>query len=226
MRCNNCGWVHNEPALKCEKCNYALDGSLNINQVKAPSNDFTNQGLSKTISGKKTDLEPWDVSNTGELHDDPIGPNHVSSTGLKEQSLPFVKEDHSENARNEERPIDDSPPIAQKPMVNNFNQTIDPSRLAKSNSSFSLKPIARQGEDDTSSLFFAEESVDLTRSNTDPNNMTITSKVQAVIENVDGVWYLLDKSSLKTTFKQTDEPTKLKSGDVILMGDRKFIFEI
>ena len=48
--------------------------------------------------------------------------------------------------------------------------------------------------------------------------------VQLVCE--DGQWYIQDKSAQHTTFIYAGEKTALKDGDVILMGNRQFIFHI
>jgi hypothetical protein len=55
--------------------------------------------------------------------------------------------------------------------------------------------------------------------------MTITSKEQAEIKLENGDWYIVDKSEKKTTFVRPDAAIKLKKGDIILLGDTKFIFE-
>jgi hypothetical protein len=71
---------------------------------------------------------------------------------------------------------------------------------------------------------FQSPSVVLNRQNTDPVNPTITSKQQAVLTFEDGVWYIEDKSALQTTFVRVGRKTALQDGDIILMGDREFIF--
>lgn len=67
---------------------------------------------------------------------------------------------------------------------------------------------------------------ELNRENLDPDNQTITSKVQAQLICEDGQWYIQDKSSQHTTFVYAGEKTAIKDGDVILMGNRQFVFHI
>lgn len=64
----------------------------------------------------------------------------------------------------------------------------------------------------------------LNRANLDENNYTITSKVQAEVFFTNKKWHVVDKSEFKTTFVQACNPVELKDGDIVLMGDRKFIF--
>ena len=73
-------------------------------------------------------------------------------------------------------------------------------------------------------LEFSGESVVLNRSNTDEENMTITSKEQAVLIYENKKWYIQDKSEQKTTFVYTSDKIELKPGDVIVLGNRRFEF--
>jgi hypothetical protein len=98
--------------------------------------------------------------------------------------------------------------------------TIDP----YSRKGFSLRPIVN-GVPSSTILDFGENSVRLNRSNTLSDNMSITSKAQAEITNKDGVWTIIDHSESKTTFVHAGEPREIRKGDIIVMGDTKFIFE-
>ncbi len=54
--------------------------------------------------------------------------------------------------------------------------------------------------------------------------MSITSRIQAVISRKDDRWFIEDKSEQKTTFVQANIPQPLKDGDIILLGNRLFVF--
>jgi len=69
-------------------------------------------------------------------------------------------------------------------------------------------------------------SIELNRSNLDPGNSSITGKVQAELTYEDGTWRMKDRSELQTTFLLASTPTPLKDGDILLLGDRKFIFSM
>ena len=75
------------------------------------------------------------------------------------------------------------------------------------------------------SLVFDGESHVLNRGNVDAENLTITSKAQAEIVNVDGEWYIEDKSILRTTFIQVSKRMKIRKGDIIVLGNRRFLFD-
>lgn len=91
-----------------------------------------------------------------------------------------------------------------------------------------LKPVIFPGEDTR----YAPQPVnikgdynELNRQLLDPDNNTITSKVQAILTFKDGKWYVQNQSAQKTTYVYAGEPVEVKSGDIILMGNRTFVFE-
>lgn len=68
------------------------------------------------------------------------------------------------------------------------------------------------------------DSIELNRDNLEPSNNTISQKTQAILVFEDGQWYIEDKSSYQTTYIHAAGKTPIKSGDVILMGNRRFTF--
>ncbi|GHT66105.1 hypothetical protein AGMMS50239_27040 [Bacteroidia bacterium] len=65
----------------------------------------------------------------------------------------------------------------------------------------------------------------LNRENTERENHTITSKEQAALTYENGKWYIEDKSIMKTTFIYVSKKQEIQSGDIIVLGNRKFIFK-
>ena len=65
----------------------------------------------------------------------------------------------------------------------------------------------------------------MNRDNSEPDNRTITSKEQAELTCEDGKWYVLNKSELGSTYIECNRKIEILSGDVIVMGDRRFKFE-
>jgi hypothetical protein len=74
-------------------------------------------------------------------------------------------------------------------------------------------------------LSFSGEEIVLNRANTEPDNATITSKEQAVLTCENKHWFIRDRSELKTTYLYVSEKTELKPGDIIVLGDRRFLFD-
>ena len=88
-----------------------------------------------------------------------------------------------------------------------------------------LKPLPWDGENiDHQPISFSGKSIVLNRDNTDPNNQSITSSEQAVLTYEDGEWFIVDKSSMHTTYIQASHSTKLHKGDIIVLGNRLFEF--
>ncbi len=108
----------------------------------------------------------------------------------------------------------------------NFRGTINPYMMnVETDPTFLLKPIKRMDErHDFNEQEYEGKEVVLNRDNTDPGNPSITSREQAVITNVDGRWYIEDKSDQKTTFVRAGEKIELHDGDIILLGNRMFEF--
>ena len=89
---------------------------------------------------------------------------------------------------------------------------------------FRLTSVPRHNEVNSNTVEFEGESVILNRNTLDRENYTISGQEHAVVENINGRWYINNRSSLKTTYIQVNSPTEIKEGDVILLGDRMFIF--
>ncbi|MDR0698438.1 MAG: hypothetical protein LBG28_04340, partial [Tannerella sp.] len=74
-------------------------------------------------------------------------------------------------------------------------------------------------------LSFSDKRIILNRANTEPGNITITSKEQALLSCENKRWFIEDRSELKTTYLYVSEKTELKPGDIIVLGDRRFLFD-
>ena len=66
----------------------------------------------------------------------------------------------------------------------------------------------------------------MTRENTESNNRTITSKEQAELICEDGKWFVLNKSELGSTYLEANRKLEIQQGDIIVLGDRRFKFEV
>lgn len=117
---------------------------------------------------------------------------------------------------------------APKPPVGNGGPragTVNPWMKPSSGTFCTLKPIAWEGENvDHQTLSFSGSTISLNRANTDPNNQSITSNVQAELTCEDGEWYIIDKSSMHTTYVLASRKMKLHKGDIVVLGNRLFEF--
>lgn len=124
-------------------------------------------------------------------------------------------------------------------LILNEKKTIPPAAALENNSNkdtvyaftqergFSLQILKDNNEIDHSKkeLQFKGEKIDLNRSTLDPENMTITSKIQAEINFKDGNFYLENRSLLQTTFLVVIKPCKISKGDIIVFGNKRFLFK-
>lgn len=104
--------------------------------------------------------------------------------------------------------------------------TINPWMSPQNGTFCTLKPLSWENEGiEYNPLSYSGETIILNRANTDPNNQSITSKEQAELTYNNGSWFIEDKSGQKTTYIHAGRKTKLESGDIIILGNRRFEFK-
>ena len=92
---------------------------------------------------------------------------------------------------------------------------------------FKLTLIPEADEQITSATKIYEgDNIILNRDNTEPRNKSITGREHAQIVREDGRWFIENKSSTKTTYIVVDRKIEIQSGDVIILGNRQFKFEL
>lgn len=92
---------------------------------------------------------------------------------------------------------------------------------------FKLTLIPETDELITSSTKVYEGDVTiLNRDNTDPRNKSITTKEHALITCENGHWFIENKSKTNTTYLVVERKLELEPGDVIILGNRRFRFEL
>lgn len=207
MRCNNCGWENPDGNQKCEKCNAPLQNG----GATSP-----NAGLHETLRENGPFSQPhsqqW-ADHTVREYDHTV---LDSERTLRDETL------RDPQPQTEREP---------EPKQEDLGGTINPYAGMGSYVPVSrciLKPVIFPGEDTRYApkpANFKGDHIELNRQSIDPDNNTITSKVQATLTHKNGKWYIQNQSMQKTTYIFADEPVELKSGDIILMGNRTFVFE-
>ena len=81
-----------------------------------------------------------------------------------------------------------------------------------------------EGEKEQEPQHYEGTEILLNRKNTEPANRTITQKEQAVLTYNEGKWYIENRSNSNPTYIVASRPIELQEGDLIVMGDRKFLF--
>lgn len=109
---------------------------------------------------------------------------------------------------------------------NHFGGTVNPWSKPQDSAFFTLRPIEWDGEGvEYTPTTHSGDRIVLNRTNTDPNNNSITSHEQAVVTKEDGHWFIENKSEQKTTMLRIDRKIELVDGDVIVLGNRFFEFK-
>lgn len=213
MRCTQCGWPNRPEATTCSKCGAPL----------SEAETSANNPLKQTVS--EGEVFGHEVGSAGQPN---ICPK--CSYPLRPGSDKCPNCGTLLSAPKSPTSVEESPRYVRRPTVLNapkFNGTVNvwTEGGIGVTPSFILSPVKRNGErHDPENVELEGEEVQLNRENIDPGNMSITSKVQAVIRRSDDHWVIEDRSEQKTTFVQAKEPQILHDGDIILMGNRLFVF--
>lgn len=213
MRCKNCGWENPDDFKRCEKCNTSLEG-VSFNAAPAATPQNFNKTVNEAVVFPNSPAMDANVCpkcgypmRPGVL----VCPNcHCGATEKESQVCPIAHET----------------PAAKQVKASSVQETINPWVQVAPASKCVLEPIVQEGIETPESLHLKGDAHELNRTNLDPENQTITSKIQASLTCEDGQWFIVDKSVQHTTFIYAGEKTALKDGDVILMGNRQFVFHI
>lgn len=237
MRCRNCGWENDLGALKCDKCNAPLNGSMVDNRQP-----FSIESNSSDLNLKKTVREcdtPHDLNdglekciNCGYLYNPEMG--DCPNCGNNQNRIIPDEKDHADESSKKNSLV--KCPVCHEMVPSKFNfcancgkpfkmGTVNPWAKPQNMASCSLTPIAWEDEEMIpSAIQYSGNTIILNRDNTDPNNNSITSREQAILTYDDGTWYIEDKSQLQTTYLHVSKRTKLEDGAIVILGNRRFIF--
>lgn len=110
-------------------------------------------------------------------------------------------------------------------VTDTINPWADPMGMPMgSEPAFRLEKVAWRQEQPAPEMEFSGEETVLSRDNTDPGNNSITSQGQARIFRKNGQWMIENLSRQNTTLVRVDRETPLQDGDVIVLGNRMFVF--
>ncbi len=215
MRCKNCGWPNRPNETTCSKCGAPLE----IISTPLTSND--NPSSNQTV-------------REGDIFGNVLQPNICHKCGYPlRPGLSKCPNCNTElnGVTNNNQQIQTQasqsvrrPTIIGKPNMHGTVNVWTDGALGLT-PSFILSPVKRNGErKQLEEIEFDGENVVLNRDNTEPGNLSITSHSQAIITRKDDKWFIEDKSEQKTTFVQASTPQELHDGDIILLGNRLFVF--
>lgn len=221
MRCNNCGHM-NSSGSRCEKCNAPLKGSM-VGNENHPNIDVPEQqesNLGKTIAGKDASALPWDCPNCGY----PViaGSKSCSKCGFDFATNSVVSPNPKVEPMAEQKP--EQKAVTEEPSMRSrgkqFAGTVDPYQKG-----CFLKPIATNFESEMEAIKIKASSneTEIGREMLGADNSTISSH-QANLLFHNGKWLIKDCSTNGSTFVHASDYLELQEGDIIMMGDRRFVF--
>ena len=248
MRCRNCGWENPEGTLKCEKCNTRLSVGLGSGAYAGAqdTNRESAQPMNATVRESSVfGTNSGNTSNPSEMPEKKYvcsncGYEMVSGTRTCPACGTPVGAQKAESEQRQQRPSAGQgvtcagcgaqllpnaqfcPQCGRKVRMGTVNVWDKP----RENDFCTLKPLSWSNEEvNYNPISYSGQMIVLNRSNTDPNNQSITSKEQAVLIHEDNTWYIEDRSEMKSTMIRVSRKTKLESGDVIVLGNRLFEFK-
>lgn len=211
IRCNNCGWENPDHNTKCEKCNAPLQSGVSYQPAHPVA--ASEQNLNKTVN---------EFVAFPEVPSSHICPN--CSYPLREGASVCPNCGHGTTTK-EPQGMPQVQPAQVYQHPNAVKGTVNPWVQVAPQNKCTLTPVKQNSETETPAPHqFKGDSHELNRGNLDAENMTITSNIQAVLNCENGQWYIEDKSAQHTTFVYVGRKTPVKNGDIILMGNRQFIF--
>lgn len=210
MRCKNCGWPNKPNETTCVKCNSPLE-----------SEEESSRPLNATVSEQMAFGYDNDEERVCPKCGYPIRNNSQRCPNCNYELGNNFGGDDSARKRRQTR--------MENPMnENKVSGTINPyMQSAAPEPGFVLSPVKRINEKkELVDLEYEGKEVLLNRENTEADNGSITSQNQALLEFSNGRWTIEDKSEQGTTFVKASKKIELNEGDVILLGNRLFVFHL
>lgn len=240
MRCKNCGWENPEGLDKCEKCHNTLNDCSHDHQSTTPSSDRMKSTVAENVVFPNAGAAfvpatcpkcGYPVSNGSSSCPNCNYELKPAPTTQQVQTCKNCGSDIPSNAKF--CPTCGNPTITDVPQSQHFKQSPmgtvmgGPSGGPGFSTRFcTLRPVSWPGEDVRHNpITYSGDLIILNRSNTDANNNSITSREQAVLTFEDGVWYIENRSDLRSTYLRVDGKVKLTNGDIIVLGNREFEFK-
>ena len=218
MKCHFCNWDNPEGRTNCEKCNHPLQSEAQAPLPAPHERKTVRQPANAVSSYLKETVRESGIGKVGKTVMEDR--NECPECGYKMEHGVCPSCGYSNSS-------DNKVVIKQMNMNVDGKKTVRPHRKGEKDGRFVLTPISEEnGLPEGEILQFEGNEVILNRENTDPKNSTITSQQQAVITHEEGKWNILDLSEYNTTFVQAKRKIELQRGDLILLGNQLYTFEI
>lgn len=218
MRCQFCGWDNPQGKETCEKCNKPL--TSNVSEEVRPvalNRDNHNRPTDRQVAGEfNPKATVREIPDGGKL-------DNERAKECPECGYPLENGECSACGYN----VSEAPKDTSVKVADEVRKTMRPIRKGEKEGEFKLVPISEEtGMPEGDGMAYEGNEVILNRENTDSRNTTITSQEQACLTFENGKWCIEDKSEYKTTFVQASRKIELQQGDLILLGNQLYRFEL
>ena len=225
MRCYYCGWNNDSGASSCVKCRRPLTAyEYNPPIVGYPGGDGS--------LPRETVIGTAGVAGAQQpAHPTVLMGNEQSENGSEEKDKGLSIDDFTTECEHCHKEIPARYSFCPFCGGKMELKTILPGRRRKHKKEKVVEPectltlLPDEDEDiEAAVLSYKGASVMLNRANTEPDNLSITSKEQAELVCEEGVWSIVNHSEMCTTCVEASRKIALQPGDVIVLGDRRFQF--
>ncbi len=252
MRCDNCGWNNPDGLTKCQKCNQELKSAPNFNQtVMAPNREHSvpvqevEEPVACTRCGYPLSAANSYCPNCGTQVSHILpNPSPAASQNAKTvRVLPdeFMMESGSEvlKATVREIPVE---LLSDNPIMNHIDNAktvrVLPEELLQDEPAasvpapakpelpvFKLVPIDNFDGQAPQTLVFSGDKVLVERKDIPGADASIGEDVQVAFEYENGQWAVFEKGGRPVVYVAATHKVWLRPDDIIVVGNRRFIFE-
>ena len=218
--CKNCNTVNKSDKTRCKSCNAPLQGSMIIDNklmaVNERVNSYNDRSNKSTDEGQMSDFATVSKSESIKVCPGCSYPNMIIAKYCVKcnQSLELQsKNDNTTGVQNKN--------ISMKATINPWlesNSRVKPA--------FKLHKLQVPDIQTNDCEVFEGDNVVLSRTNLDSTNETISGSAHAVVFRKNNRWYIKNESKYMTTYVRVAGEVELQEGDVILIGNTHYRFEM
>ncbi len=223
MKCHFCNWDNPEGRTRCEKCGHELQPDATESSSHMHDRPTTRKPADGPVSNLKKTINENEFRRQRERMNETVSEEkkmcpkcHLELEDGECPSCGYMENQNDDKQKSENK---------MNVNKNKETQRWDP-KADVVKGRFVLTPLSgktRKPENDP--ILFAGNEIELNRENTDPENTTITSKIQAIVTYDNGKWAISDESELCSTFVQAARKIELENGDLILLGNQLYRFD-
>ena len=253
MRCDYCGWQNADGAERCVKCNQQLPEPIDYPEVqeKVAAGYKTVNPLNATVPlhGMNDEMMQGDnLESAGEYCIScgyPIALNSRScpacGTEINVTPVPVVEERQSKHSLKAtvldvnafmggEGNIPDAHSAGNSMLgvkeMSDCKKTVRDFRTEMVSVAQECRLVPMDNFNGLSGdVVLSGENVVLDRASVDPGNLTVDENAHASFTCENGEWYVNNLSKSRATYISTDRKVKVSKGDIIIIGNRRYIFQ-